>query len=64
MSTEEQQEAIPVKAARNPATDFAVFCTAERERRSNSNPDFDAQVFDEAVDMIMRKLEALNAEGF
>jgi len=64
MSSEEQQEAAPSKAARNPATEFAAFCTAERERRGNANPDFDAAVFDEAVQLIVRKLEALNAEGF
>ncbi|MEA3244382.1 MAG: nodulation protein E [Pseudomonadota bacterium] len=64
MSSEEQQEAGPSKVARNPATEFAAFCAAERERRSNADPDFGADVFDEAVQLIVRKLEALNAEGF
>jgi hypothetical protein len=50
--------------AKNPATEFAAFCAAERERRSNADPDFGADVFDEAVQLIVRKLEALNAEGF
>jgi len=64
MSSEEQQEAGPSKVVRNPATEFAAFCAAERERRSNADPDFGADVFDEAVQLIVRKLEALNAEGF
>jgi hypothetical protein len=64
MSSEEQQETAPSKVARNPATEFAAFCSAERERRSNADPDFDADVFAEAVQLIVRKLEALNAEGF
>jgi hypothetical protein len=60
----EQQEAVPGKVSRNPATEFATFCAAERERRSNADPDFDAEVFDEAVQLIVHKLQALNAEGF
>ena len=64
MSSEEQQEAGPSKLAKNPATEFAAFCVAERERRGNADLDFDAEVFDEAVDLIVHKLEALNAEGF
>ena len=64
MSSEEQQQTDPGRVARNPATEFAAFCSAERERRSNADPDFDADVFAEAVQLIVRKLEALNAEGF
>ena len=64
MSSEQQQDAGTSNVARNPATEFAAFCAAERERRSNADPDFDAEVFDEAVHLIVRKLEALNAEGF
>jgi hypothetical protein len=64
MSSEEQQQAGPGKMAANPATEFAAFCVAERERRSNADAEFAADVFDEAVELIVRKLEALNAEGF
>jgi hypothetical protein len=52
------------KMARNPATEFAAFFAAKRERRSNADPDFDADVFDEAARLIVHKLEALNARGF
>jgi len=64
MSSEEQQEAGPSKVAKNPVTEFAAFCAAERERRSNADADFAAEVFDEAVQLIVHKLKALNAEGF
>jgi hypothetical protein len=64
MSSEEQQEVGPSKVERSPATEFAAFCAAERERRGNADLDFDAEVFDEAVDLIVHKLEALYAEGF
>ena len=64
MSSEEQQETAPTMMAGNPATEFATFCEAERERRSNADPDFNSDVFDEAVDLIVRKLQAMNAEGF
>ncbi|MEA2079141.1 MAG: hypothetical protein U9P00_04660 [Pseudomonadota bacterium] len=64
MSSEEQQEVGPSKVERSPATEFAAFCAAERERRSNADPDFDAEVYDEAVELIVHKVEALNAEGF
>ncbi|MEN8763257.1 MAG: hypothetical protein ABF290_12560 [Thiogranum sp.] len=64
MSLEEQQEDTLSKVERNPATEFAAFCAAERERRSSAQPDFDAEVFDEAVQLIVHKLEARNAEGF
>ncbi len=64
MSAEVQPEAAPGKVARNPATEFAAFCAVERERRSNADPDFDTEVFDEAVELIVHKLEALYVEGF
>lgn len=69
MSSEEQveqQKAVPGRVSSNPATatEFATFCAAERERRSNADQDFDADVFDEAVQLIGHKLQALNAEGF
>ncbi|WP_418318108.1 hypothetical protein [Piscinibacter sakaiensis] len=62
----EQQKVVPGKVSRNldTATEFAAFCVAERERRSNSDQDFDAEVFDEAVQLIVHKLQALKAEGF
>lgn len=64
MNSQEQQETGPTKVAKNPATEFAAFCAAERERRSNADAEFNGDVFDEAVQLIVHKLEALNAEGF
>ena len=46
------------------AREFLAYCDAERERRLNSGEDFDQQRFDEAVEMVLRKLRALAEEGW
>ncbi len=38
---------------------FAEYCAGERERRLNSGQPFDAALFDEAVDLVLRRLQAL-----
>ncbi len=45
-----------------PARTFAKFCSTELERRS-SEEDFDPEIFDEAVKLVLRKLGALDLEG-
>ncbi len=40
------------------ARDFAVYADLERERRRNSYDDFEPQVFDEAVALVLQKLRA------
>ncbi len=42
---------------------FIEFCHAESERQSNSGEEFDPALFDEAVDLVTRKLEKLEQEG-
>ncbi len=44
-----------------PARRFAEFCASELERRS-SEDDFDPEIFDEAVKLVLRKLGALDLE--
>ncbi len=39
-----------------PARDFAAFCELERERRRNSDDDFDPERFDEALALVLAKL--------
>jgi hypothetical protein len=41
------------------ALDFAQFCTLELERRRNSEPEFDEMLYEEAVKLVLTKLEAL-----
>ena len=42
---------------------FAEFSVAERERRQNAGGDFDENLFDAAVDLVLRKLRKLEDEG-
>jgi hypothetical protein len=39
-----------------PARDFSAFCELERERRRNSDEDFDPGRFDEALALVVAKL--------
>ena len=46
------------------AKEFLAYCNAERERRLNSGEAFDQQAYDEAVELVLRKLRALAEEGW
>ncbi|MGD8589196.1 MAG: hypothetical protein PVG22_10240 [Chromatiales bacterium] len=46
------------------AREFLAYCDAERERRLNSGEAFDQAAFDEAVEMVTRKLRILAEEGW
>jgi hypothetical protein len=39
-----------------PARDFAAFCELERERRRNSDDDFDPDLLEEAVALVLARL--------
>jgi hypothetical protein len=41
-----------------------AYCNAERERRLNSGEAFEQAAFDEAVELVMRKLGTLAEEGW
>ena len=44
------------------AQDFLAFCEAEFERRRNSGQDFDEASYREAIDLVVRKFQALEGE--
>jgi hypothetical protein len=46
------------------AREFLAYCNAERERRLNSGEAFDQTSFEEAVEMVLRKLHTLAEEGW
>jgi hypothetical protein len=48
---------------RGPARDFAEYCELEKERRQNSGEAFDADTYDRAVDLVLRRLGAFQEEG-
>jgi len=47
-----------------PARDFAEFCDAEFERRRNSDSPFDETSYQEAMELVLRKLIASTEEVF
>lgn len=42
---------------------FVEYCVLERQRRQDSNTDFNLRLFDQAVELISRKLKRLEYEG-
>lgn len=58
-------EARPLSLERPPRAReaFAEYSIAERKRRQDSDMTFDQDLFEEAVDLIMRKLQRLEDEG-
>ena len=46
-----------------PARDFAAFSELELERRRNSYPDFDPELFRDAVALVLGKIDALGGGG-
>jgi hypothetical protein len=59
MPREEQQEPMGTNERAGPARDFASFSELERERRRNSDKDFNAQIFHEAVALVLGKIAGL-----
>jgi hypothetical protein len=49
-------EAAASQGPVGPARDFAAFCELERERRRNSDADFDPARFDAALALVLAKL--------
>jgi hypothetical protein len=46
------------------AQEFLDYCTAEKERRLNSGESFDEETFDQAIEMVVKKLRVLADEGW
>ena len=63
MSTTQDRSPLGLHGPQRPGESFAEFCGAEAERRKNSGEEFDSALFDEAVDLVMRKLQKLEDEG-
>lgn len=45
-----------------PGKNFVDFCKTEIVRRSNTSEDFDSQIHKEAIEMVLRKLGAMDTE--
>jgi hypothetical protein len=46
-----------------PSEDFATFCASEFERRRNADAPFDEPVYQQAMDMVLKKLRRREEEG-
>lgn len=59
-----QNEDKPSGAAerRGPLQDFLAYCEAEFERRRDSGVDFEEAPYREAMDLVVRKFQALDEE--
>jgi hypothetical protein len=58
----ETDKPLSASDLQGPAQDFLTFCAEERDRRLNCGETFDRQLFDEAVDLVRRRLEVLAGE--
>lgn len=50
-------------AAQRISDRFAEYCAAELEHRRNAGEGFDEVLFQQAVDLVVRKLQTLEDEG-
>ncbi len=63
MSSSEKTRPLSLHHPQRATEAFAEYRDTERERQRNSGDDFDQSLFDEAADLVMRKLEQLEEEG-
>jgi len=61
--SESAEAAIPVSEPSEAALAFVEYTNDERERRRNSGEDFDEEFFQQAVDLVLRRLQTLHEEG-
>jgi len=59
----ELSTALSGTSLQGPVKDFETFCEAEIERRKNSGQPFDPSLFEDAVDLVIRRLKALEERG-
>lgn len=48
---------------KGPAKAFAKFCSSEIARRSSSEEDFDQELYEEAIKLVLKKLSDANMVG-
>ena len=61
MPTKTSKELFRNEELTGPAKDFALFSELEFERRRNSEQDFDADLFYEAVELALAKLAGIGS---
>lgn len=56
--------AIDTSRLQGSSLDFFEHCTDEMERRRDSGDEFDESAFREAMELVLRRLQHLEEEGF
>jgi hypothetical protein len=54
---------LNASAPQKPSEGFAEYCAGEMEHQRNSGEAFDEPLFQEAVDLVLRKLRNMEEEG-
>jgi hypothetical protein len=57
MNAPSAPDRLPDPRPAGPARDFAAFCELDLERRRNSDDDFDPDLFDEAVALVLGRFD-------
>jgi len=64
MSADQKIKPLSTSGLLGPARDFSEYCEAEFERRRNSGNAFNEAAYREAMEMTLRRLQALEEEGY
>ncbi len=63
MPTSEEPRPLNLHRSQLAPDAFAEYCVSERERRRNAGEGFDPTLFDETVELVLKKLRKLEQEG-
>lgn len=63
MTATSQDRPLNASAPQKPSEGFAEYCAGEMEHQRNSGEAFDEPLFQEAVDLVLRKLRNMEEEG-
>lgn len=64
MQSSKQTKPLNVTERRSTIEEFLEYCATEKQNRHNSGEPFDVGCFDQAVDIALEKLIALQNEGW
>lgn len=64
MSIEKEIKPLSASKLKGPEQHFAAYCESEVEHRRNTGEAFDEALFNEAADLVKRKLRARNERDF
>jgi hypothetical protein len=63
MASQDGKSTADPKGRVIPSEDFATYCASEFERRRNADAPFDEPVYQQAMEMVLKKLRRREDEG-